>query len=368
MPWVTPTLRQVRTMVRDDIIAAFSGAVNIGNSVLRVMADTNAGLGHLVLRYVDWIARQMLPDTAEREWLDRHGDIWLVNADSSTGRKSATFASGFVTATGVNGTIVPVSTPLTYAAGTITFETTLQVTLGAVPTQIPIIALDPGIDGNLAAGETITFGSTVTGLDSDAISLGLSGGTNEETDDELRARILLRIQQPPVGGSAVDFVNWAQDVAGVTRAWASPLEMGIGTVTVRFMMDDLRASTGGFPNAADIEDVTEYIDTVRPVAIKDRFVLSPIPEPIDFVVTNLSPDTVAIRSAIVEAVDDMLYERAAPAHAINGRAQDATTIYASWVSEAIMSVAGVENFTLIMEDHPMPHGGALAVMGTVVFG
>src|SRR3982751_1668605 len=105
MPWVTPTLRQVRTMVPDDIVAAFSGAVNIGNSVLRVMADANAGLSHLVLRYIDWVSRQMLPDTAETEWLDRHGDIWLVNADNSVGRKSASYAAGTVTMTGVNGTV-----------------------------------------------------------------------------------------------------------------------------------------------------------------------------------------------------------------------------------------------------------------------
>ena len=67
MPWSTPTLRQVRTMVRDDIIAAFSGAISIGNSVLRVISDTNAGLAHLVLRYIDWLSRQMLPDTAETD-------------------------------------------------------------------------------------------------------------------------------------------------------------------------------------------------------------------------------------------------------------------------------------------------------------
>jgi uncharacterized phage protein gp47/JayE len=78
----------------------------------------------------------------------------------------------------------------------------------------------------------------------------LTGGTDQETDDELRLRVLTRIRQPPMGGDADDYVAWALAVPGVTRAWCSPLEMGIGTVTVRVMCDDLRATgdpmTNGF--------------------------------------------------------------------------------------------------------------------------
>ena len=368
MPWTTPTLRQVRTMVRDDVIAAFSGAISIGNSVLRVISDTNAGLAHLVLRYIDWLSRQMLPDTAETEWLDRHGDIWLVNADSSTGRKSATYSEGHALFTGVNGTVVPVATQLEYSNLGLGFETTLQITIGASPTSAPIKAIDAGIIGNLEAGATLSLTGTISGVDSEVVVVDLNGGTDEENDDDLRSRVLFRIQEPPVGGDASDYVKWATDVAGVTRAWCSPLEMGLGTITVRFMMDELRASTGGFPNATDIQTVTTYLDTVRPVAIKDRFVVSPVPEPIDFIISNLKPDTVAIRSAIAGAVSSMLIDRAAPAHAVNGIKQPATTVYVSWVSDAIMSVAGVESFTLTMSDHKMPHDGALAVLGTIVYG
>jgi hypothetical protein len=90
--WTKQTLNQVRIMMRDDIVAAFSGVVVIGNSVLRVMSDTYAGLGHLTLRYIDWLSEQFLPDTSEKEWLDRQGDIWLVNADGSVGSKSTTQA------------------------------------------------------------------------------------------------------------------------------------------------------------------------------------------------------------------------------------------------------------------------------------
>jgi hypothetical protein len=42
-----------------------------------------------------------------------------------------------------------------------------------------------------------------------------------------------------------------------------------------------------------------------------------------------------------------------------------TTILASWVSEAINRVT--QDFNLDMEDHPMPHNGALAVLGTITY-
>src|SRR5215467_3634872 len=149
MPWFTPTLRQTRESVRDNVTSALSGAVLIGNNVLRVMSDTMAGLCHLVLRYIDWLALQFLPDTAEKEWLDRHGNIWLTNADGSTGRKPGTLASGTVTVTGTPGLIVPKGSEL---QGVVGYETTEDIIIGVVATPVAVRALDPGAGGNLDPG------------------------------------------------------------------------------------------------------------------------------------------------------------------------------------------------------------------------
>src|SRR5262245_8530839 len=112
MPWATPTLRQTRELVRDHIRASLPGAdALVPNSVLRVLSDVQGALCHLVLQYIDWLALQLLPDTAETIWLDRHAAIWLTNSDGTTGRKRATLAQGTVM---VGGTIawsrVPVAT------------------------------------------------------------------------------------------------------------------------------------------------------------------------------------------------------------------------------------------------------------------
>ena len=65
---------------------------------------------------------------------------------------------------------------------------------------------------------------------------------------------LFRIQNPPMGGSEADYVRWAMAVPGVTRAWAA-VEQGIGTMTVRFLMDDMYPDNYGLPTAADIQEV-----------------------------------------------------------------------------------------------------------------
>src|SRR3954463_10070614 len=123
MPWSTPTLREVRTTVRDAIRGQLPGAdATVPNSVLRVLSDSQGALCHLTLQYLDWLALQLLPDTAETEWLDRHGDIWLTNADGTTGRKVATLAEGSVIFTGTGGSVVPTGTRLEGPEG-IAYET-----------------------------------------------------------------------------------------------------------------------------------------------------------------------------------------------------------------------------------------------------
>ena len=381
MPWSTPTLRDVRALVRDNVASALAtvatpkttilGAINagasIGNNVLRVMSDAMAGLGHLTLLYIDWLSKQLLPDTAETEWLDRHAKIWLVNADGSSGRKVATLATGSVVVTGLAGSIVPIAALLA-ASDSSQYETTEEIVVGSEPTPVTVRALEAGKSGNKVADEALSFAEAVTGVDGSAVVQEISGGADAESDDDLRTRLLERIRNPPMGGAAHDYVAWAKQVAGVTRAWCAPNEMGVGTVTVRFMMDDLRADSDGFPTEDDVEHVQAYLDTKRPVAIKDFFVVAPIPESISFTINQLDSDDAATRAAIAVNVDTLLQDKARPASAVNGVTQQAQTIFREWVSGAILDTTGVVSFDLIMDDHAMPSPGHMAVLGTISYG
>jgi uncharacterized phage protein gp47/JayE len=352
----------VRSLVRDAIRGSLPGAdAIVPNSVLRVLSDAMGALCHLVLQYVDWLAQQLLPDTAETEWLDRHGEIWLVNADGTTGRKLATLAQGSADFIGFGASVtVPTGTQLSYSTG-VGYQTTADITTdpSGLPTAAPIIALDPGSIGNLDSGTPLTLQTSVAGIASVTVDT-LDGGTDDETDDELRARVLERIRKPPMGGDADDYVEWALAVPGVTRAWSFPQEMGIGTMTVRFMMDDLRASNGGFPLPSDVDTVRTYLDTVRPVTVKDLFVESPIPFPVNVRVTWLNPDTVATHAAIEQSLLDAFAAKAIPGQ----------TWYRAWTDEAIMAAAGVIAYDLntAAVDAVMPSNGYMPVLGDITYG
>lgn len=353
MPWYTPTLREVRSLVRDHVRSSLPGAdASVPNSVLRVMSDAQGALCHLNLQYLDWLALQLMPDTAETEWLDRHGHIWLVNSDGSTGRKLATFASGTVTMTGTQGTVVPAGTQL---SGEVGYETTQQIVVGASATPALVRALDAGIAGNVPFGTVLDVIAAVPGLDGAASVVVMDGGVDAESDDQLRMRVLQRIRNPPMGGAKADYVTWALSVPGVTRAWAEP-EQGIGTITVRFLMDDLRGYDDGWPTASDVQAVHNYINQKRPVTVKDCYVLAPIKQHIYIQVVNLVPNNEEIRNEIIKSVQDMLHELAAPGQ----------TIFNSWVSYAIMNAPGVQSFNLTYcGDWVMASRGHMAVYGYI---
>src|SRR4249920_2766605 len=155
MPWTTPTLKDTRRMTRDYVLSQLGAKAMIPNSVLRIMSDAMSGLTHLALLYLDWLAKQLLPDTAETEWLDRHGIIWLDNADGSKGRKVATYASGEVEFAGDVGSIIPLGTLLS-GANSVQYQTVLEGMIGSAGLgNAPAVALTAGTAGNLLDGSVV---------------------------------------------------------------------------------------------------------------------------------------------------------------------------------------------------------------------
>ncbi len=132
----------------------------------------------------------------------------------------------------------------------------------------------------------------------------------------------------------------------------------MGTVTVRFMMDVYAPTRRAFRIRSDVDTVAAYLDQVRPVAIKDMFVVAPIRQPIHVEINGLMPDTLSVRAAINASLQAMILDRAEPGG----------TMYAAWKNYAIMSAPGVESFTLAnADDDRMPSNGHMPVLGNVIY-
>ncbi len=121
----------------------------------------------------------------------------------------------------------------------------------------------------------------------------MSGGTDQESDAELLARLLDVIRRAPAGGNKYDYRRWAMSVDGVTAAYVYPLRRGLGTVDV------VITSANGLPSAEIIAATQAYIDDVRPVTAKNCLVLGPTFKTVDLVI-QVSLDGVTLDAATTE--------------------------------------------------------------------
>lgn len=350
MPFARLTLSELINRTLADTTSRLSADELLRRADAEVLARVLAGATHGLYGYIDWLSRQILPDTSESEWLERHASLWL-----SEGRKPAAAATGAVSFTGVSGSVVPSGTVLRTAAG-VQVATVADVTLSGGAGSAAAEAVEAGAAGNLIAGTPLSLVSPIAGVQSTALVAagGLTGGADIEDDEALRARVIDRIQQPPQGGCAYDYVAWALQVEGVTRAWVYPQELGLGTVTVRFVRDD---DASLIPDAGEVATVQAHIDALRPVTAQVT-VVAPVAVPLDVTITGLVPDTAAVRAAIQAEVTDLLRREAVPGG----------TILISRLREAISIAAGESDHVLTSPTVNITHAtGELAVLGTITW-
>ncbi len=350
MPFDRPTLATLVSRAQADIESRLQGTdAALRRSLAGVLARMDAGLVHGLYGYLEWIALQVMPDTAELEHLERWASIWGV------GRKAASAATGVVTCAGTAGAVLPLGTLFQRADGT-QYAATADVPFAGSAAGVPVRAATAGSAGNMDAGGTLQLVSPVQGVTAQGTAAaGLTGGADEETDAAFRTRLLARIRNAPHGGDASDYETWALEVSGVTRAWCSPREMGAGTVTVRFMMDATYAD--GIPTADDVARVKAHIDANRPVTA-EVFVAAPVPMPLDAHAV-ITPDTPAVRIAVEASWRAAIIRDAVPGG----------SIFVSRLREALSVAAGeYDNALLAPTADVVVATGQIVVPGTLTWG
>lgn len=207
-----------------------------------------------------WITRQIFPDTADTDYLERHAALRGIT------RRAATRAGGTATLAGTAGARLTAGAQI--KLGNRFYATTAEATIGSdLSARVPIVASEAGEQGNCdtTAGQLMAASA---GINSD-VMLSATGGTDAENDASLLSRLLERIRRPPAGGNRHDYKNWALSVDGVSSAYVYPLRRGLGTVDVAI------TSANQLPSVETLAAVQNYIDAVRPVTAKNVRVLAP---------------------------------------------------------------------------------------------
>jgi uncharacterized phage protein gp47/JayE len=347
MPFSRPDLPTLINRAAADVAARLPRDQTLRWDDSQVYARVLAGQADGIYGYLDYIARQVIYDTAEGDYLLRWASIWGIEP------LPAVAATGTVTFTVAPGAVIGAGEILAALDG-VQYQTVESAIVSGSSATAPISAVAAGEAGNRITGAPLTLVTPIAGVESTATAGALTGGADAETIDATRARFLARIRDGKRYGKRGDYVAWALEVPGVTRAWEYPLEMGAGSVTVRFVRDD---DDSLIPDDAELATVHDYIAARCPVRLAALYVVAPVPVTQSF----------ALR-APVGATSAQLAQAEAEIAAIVAAVAPGGNLYVEQVNQAVTAATGVFEQFVDSPSGDVSFGvGELPVMGTVAW-
>lgn len=290
-----PKLFKTPSEIRDDFLRTIkNGLIDLGisepnvaeNSDYFILATAVADQISAIFNNIEVQADASFADTALGSDLDRILEIYGLT------RRPAGGASGKIAIVTSAITLVPLGANLISATGEV-----YEVTVGGTYSNgdlIPVAATDTGVKTNLAVDSVLTWTSPPAYTQSTAtVAQALTGGVDQEDDETARARLLTRLQNPPVSG------NW-QHVAEISeasepiiqKAFIYPAANGPATIHISLI---------GYPSDASKSRV---IDSIKLNSIIIPTILGNLPEHIEVTITTVTdePTDCAIQLTIPLAV------------------------------------------------------------------
>ena len=278
----------------------------------------------------EWVDRQCFPQTAAGEFLDKHAQLrGLARRQATAAQGTIRFSTDSAAATDL---AVPAGT-ICLTAGGVRFETTQEAVLeaGETAVDVPARAVEPGAAGNAAAGTIRAMAVAPVGVSGCTNPAGFSGGTDEEEDEALRARVLETYQRMPNGANAAFYQQGAMSFPQVAAASVIPRPRGVGSVDV------VIATAAGVPDQSLLTEVEDYFEARREIAV-DVQVKAPEVEPIT-VTARVQPEEGRDCESVCQAAEQAVQSW------FDGRLLGQDVLRAK-LGDIIFSVDGVKNYVL----------------------
>lgn len=193
--------------------------------------------------YADYVLRQMFPSTAVGEYLDMHA------AQRGLTRKPATKAHGSVAFFPAEEThddiLIPAGTVVCTYNDLHRYTTDSDVILRAEDSRAiaQITAVEEGAAYNAIVGVVTIIVTPVIGIGRVFNGSYVIGGSDVESDEDLRARLQDSIVNISNGTNAAYYKKIAMSVSGVSSASVVGRARGAGTVDVYILGDGVRATS-----------------------------------------------------------------------------------------------------------------------------
>ena len=210
-----------------------------------------------LLAQADWVLNQSFPQTAAGRYLDYHAEtraLTRLPAAKATGVLRFSAPSAAVTDYEIDAGSVAMT------SGGVRFETTEKATLakGKNYVDVPAIAVEAGANGNAIAGAMSVYPVGITQCENPE---AFSGGSDEESDEKLRERVLESYKRLPNGANAAFYEQEAMRFPTVASAKAVGRARGIGTV-------DVYVSThAGAPEEKLLGEIAAALQKKREIAV-----------------------------------------------------------------------------------------------------
>ncbi len=305
-------------------------------------------------------ARELWPDTA----VDNLTRLAAIKGLTRTAASAASF-NATMTATSVGAVTVPAGTQGT-GTNSLIYQTTAAATVaaggaGAVHWE----CLTAGSDGTRAAGDTITLVSPLSGLQVQTATVvddtSLTAGEDQESLDNLRARLLDVWRSDAAAGNAADWRKWVRAALPLaTYVAVLPRWAGLGTVGLAIAMTGPRQ-----PTTDELATISTYVSdsSRRPVCAVPYPFAAPLVSV--GVTVHLNPDTSATRAAALATLQAFFLQDASirdPNVTTSG------TIARSRLDAALSAADGEwEHITSAPSADVVVATGSLPALGTVQF-
>ena len=278
----------------------------------------------------DFVTRQCFPQSAVGEYLDRHAAV--RGLERGAAQKAGGTLRFWLEAQREDDTPVPAGTVCMTAEGT-GFVTTEDAAIpaGERYCEADAEAVEAGSDGNVAAGAVAYMRMAPPAISGVTNPSAFSGGTDGESDTELRARVLASYRKLPNGANAAYYENKVLSCPNVEAVTVMPRARGRGTVDVTF------ATYGGVPEPEEVAAVQALLDSEREICV-DIDVYAPETKKIDVTAALTVADGYAY-SEVAEAADAAL-------RAYFSGARLSKPVYRAGLCALLMAVDGVENCAL----------------------
>ncbi len=329
-----------------DLFAEKTGYALAGDSDLAVRLQATAAQLESLYAYEDWCLRQAFAQTAAGVYLDHHAA--MRGLARTAGRKAEGELTFSVETPAAAAISIPAGT-VAQTAGGARYETLADAAIAAGEASVTVAARACEEGPGAAAGQVCILPEPPVGVTGVVNALAFAGGTDEEDDEALRARILSSYAAPENGTNAAFYRRLAMQVPGVTDAAVIARPNGRGTVKI------VVATGSAVPDAALLQQIQTQIDAAREIAV-DASVAAPERVAVDLALQITPADGVQNAAEAVKALVQGYF-----AGGVLGRG-----LVLAQLGNAIYNAGLVTNYRFVAPTQDLPVGEAqLAVLGSL---